>query len=59
MTPDGRPILGATRYANLFVNTGHGPLGWTLACGSARALVDLMSDRRPEVDLAPFSLDRF
>jgi D-amino-acid dehydrogenase len=59
MTPDGRPILGATRYANLYLNTGHGPLGWTLACGSARALVDLISGRRPEVDLAPFSLDRF
>jgi D-amino-acid dehydrogenase len=59
MTPDGRPILGRTRYANLYLNTGHGPLGWTLACGSAKALADLMSDRRPEVDLSPFSLDRF
>jgi D-amino-acid dehydrogenase len=59
MTPDGRPILGPTRYTNLYLNTGHGPLGWTLACGSARALVELMSGRRPEVDIAPFSLDRF
>ena len=59
MTPDGRPILGCTRYANLYLNTGHGPLGWTLACGSAKALTDLMSDGRPEVDLSPFSLDRF
>lgn len=59
MTPDGRPILGRTRYANLYLNTGHGPLGWTLACGSAQALVDLMSRRRPEVDLAGFALGRF
>jgi D-amino-acid dehydrogenase len=59
MTPDGRPILGRTRFANLYLNTGHGPLGWTLACGSAKALADLMSDGRPEVDLSPFSLDRF
>ncbi len=59
MTPDGRPILGQTRYSNLYLNTGHGPLGWTLACGSAKALADLMSDRRPEVDLSGFSVDRF
>jgi D-amino-acid dehydrogenase len=59
MTPDGRPILGRTRFSNLYLNTGHRPLGWTLACGSAKALVDLMSDCRPEVDLSGFSVDRF
>jgi D-amino-acid dehydrogenase len=59
MTPDGRPVIGRTRYANLYLNTGHGPLGWTLACGSARALADLVSGRRPEVDLSGFSLGRF
>ncbi len=59
MTPDGRPILCRTRYANLYLNTGHGPLGWTLACGSAKALADVMSDRRPEIDLAGFSIGRF
>ncbi len=36
MTPDGTPVIGATRYANLYLNTGHGTLGWTMACGSAR-----------------------
>jgi D-amino-acid dehydrogenase len=48
-TPNNVPIIGRTRLANLFVNTGHGTLGWTLACGSARALADLVSGRRPEV----------
>jgi D-amino-acid dehydrogenase len=48
-TPSNVPIIGRTRLANLFVNTGHGTLGWTLACGSARALADLVSGRRPEV----------
>lgn len=59
MTPDGRPILGRTPIENLFVNTGHGPLGWTLSCGSARALADTALGRRPEVDISGFALDRF
>jgi len=49
-TPGNVPIVGGTRLANLFLNTGHGTLGWTLACGSACALADLMSGRRPQVD---------
>ena len=49
-TPSNVPIIGATRYPNLFVNTGHGTLGWTLACGSGRALARLMSGRNPGVD---------
>jgi D-amino-acid dehydrogenase len=48
-TPDNVPIIGRTRLSNLFVNTGHGTLGWTLACGSARALADVICGRRPEV----------
>ena len=59
MCPDGRPILGRTRYANLFVNTGHGPLGWTLACGSGKGLADLVAGAKPDIDLSGFSLDRF
>ena len=59
MCPDGRPILGPTRLRNLYVNTGHGPLGWTLACGSAKALADLIGGRKPEIDLHGFSLGRF
>ena len=48
-TPDNVPVIGRTRLANLFLNTGHGTLGWTLACGSAKALADLVSRRRPDV----------
>jgi D-amino-acid dehydrogenase len=44
------PLIGRTRFANLFLNTGHGTLGWTLACGSGRALADIVSGRRPEVE---------
>ena len=40
MTPDGTPVIGPTRYPNLFLNTGHGTLGWTMACGSGRAVAD-------------------
>ena len=49
-TPDNVPLIGRTRMPNLFMNTGHGTLGWTLACGSGRALADLVSGRRPAVD---------
>lgn len=52
MTPDGTPVVGSTRYANLFLNTGHGTLGWTHACGSGKALADIVSGRVPEVDFA-------
>lgn len=48
-TPSNVPLVGRTRLRNLFLNTGHGTLGWTLACGSGRALADLVSARRPEV----------
>jgi D-amino-acid dehydrogenase len=47
-TPDNLPLIGRSRYPNLFLNTGHGTLGWTLACGSGRALADIVSGRRPE-----------
>ena len=46
-TPSNRPLIGRSRYANLWLNTGHGTLGWTLACGSAAALADLIDGRRP------------
>ncbi|HEX4927067.1 MAG TPA: D-amino acid dehydrogenase [Burkholderiales bacterium] len=51
-TPDNVPIIGPSPLRRLWLNTGHGTLGWTLACGSAAALADLMSGRRPEVDFA-------
>jgi D-amino-acid dehydrogenase len=49
-TPGNVPIVGRTQLSNLFLNTGHGTLGWTLACGSGRALADLVSGRRPQVN---------
>ena len=58
-TPDSVPILGTTRYSNLFLNTGHGTLGWTMACGSGRIIADLISGRRPEIDLDGLGLERF
>jgi D-amino-acid dehydrogenase len=51
MTPDGPPVLGTGRYGNLYFNTGHGHMGWTMACGSSRAVADLIQGRRPELDL--------
>ena len=48
-TPDNVPLIGKTKFRNLFLNTGHGTLGWTLACGSASALADLISGRPPQV----------
>jgi D-amino-acid dehydrogenase len=51
MTPDGPPILGLGRHRNLFFNTGHGHMGWTMACGTARIVADLMNGRMPELDL--------
>ena len=59
MSCDGVPIVAGTACENLFLNTGHGPLGWTMAVGSGRALADLMVGRTPEIDLAPYSLHRF
>lgn len=58
-TPDSVPLIGPTPYANLFLNTGHGTLGWTMACGAARAIADLIGGRIPEIDLDGLGLDRF
>lgn len=59
MTPDNPPILGATPYKNLFLNTGHGTLGWTMACGSGKILADLVSGRAADIDLNGLGLARF
>ena len=59
MTPDGTPVLGPTPFRNLFLNTGHGTLGWTMACGSARVLADLVSGRQPEIGLDGLFMDRY
>jgi len=49
-TPSNVPLVGRTRFANLFLDTGHGTLGWTMACGSGRALANIVAGRDPEVD---------
>jgi D-amino-acid dehydrogenase len=59
MTPDGPPVIGPTRYTNLHLNTGHGTLGWTMACGSGRVLADMLSGRKPEIDTSELSVGRY
>ncbi|HCG6064625.1 TPA: D-amino acid dehydrogenase [Vibrio parahaemolyticus] len=49
MTPDGTPIIGATPYDNLFTNTGHGTLGWTMACGSGHLLANIMTGKKAKI----------
>jgi len=51
MTPEGTPILGKGRHDNLYYNTGHGHMGWTMACGTARITADLIADRKPDLPM--------
>jgi len=59
LTPDGVPILGRARYDNLYLNTGHGTLGWTMAVGSARLTADLIKGESPDLDLTAYAATRF
>ncbi|MFO1297254.1 MAG: D-amino acid dehydrogenase [Rubrivivax sp.] len=59
MTPDGTPIVGPTRYANLLLATGHGTLGWTMAAGTGRVVADLISGRRPDIDVSALAMARY
>jgi D-amino-acid dehydrogenase len=59
MTPDGAPIIGGCKFKNLFMNTGHGSLGWTLACGSARVIADLVSGTAPDIFVDDLNASRF
>lgn len=52
LTPSNVPYIGKTKFSNLFLNTGHGTLGWTMGCGSGRAIADIVSGLQPEVDFA-------
>ena len=58
-TPDSVPLIGATPYANLYLNTGHGHLGWTMACGSGRLAADLVGGKEPGISIEGLGLDRF
>ena len=59
MTPDGTPIVGRTPVSNLFLNTGHGTLGWTMSCGSGQLLADLISGRQPAIQADDLSVHRY
>lgn len=58
-TPDGTPIVGETRMSNLYLNTGHGTLGWTMACGSGRYLTDIIAKRKPTIISDGLSIARY
>ncbi|MFL5016464.1 MAG: D-amino acid dehydrogenase [Rhizobium sp.] len=59
MTPDGTPVIGATKIAGLYLNTGHGTLGWTMSTGSARLIGDLVSGSQPEIDAKDLAINRY
>ena len=59
MTPDGTPVVGRTPVSNLFLNTGHGTLGWTMSCGSGQLLADLISGKRPAIQSDDLSVHRY
>ncbi|HXZ06681.1 MAG TPA: D-amino acid dehydrogenase, partial [Paraburkholderia sp.] len=59
MTPDGTPVVGRTPVSNLFLNTGHGTLGWTMSCGSGQLLADLISGRQPAIQSDDLSVHRY
>ena len=59
MSADGRPFIGETATPGLWINAGHGHLGWTMAAGSARLLADLMLARPPDIDPRPYALGRY
>lgn len=59
MTPDGTPVVGPTPYRNLFLNTGHGTLGWTMSCGSGQFIADVVSGKRPAISTEGLFMDRY
>jgi D-amino-acid dehydrogenase len=59
MTPDGTPIIGPTKIKGLFLNAGHGTLGWTMSFGSARVISDLVSGRKPDIDATDLAMARY
>ena len=58
-TPDGPPIIGSTPYSNLYLNTGHGTLGWTMSLGSGKLLANIISGIEPEISLEGIDMSRF
>ena len=58
-TPDGTPIVGKTKFKNLYTNTGHGTLGWTMSCGSAKLLSDIVSGTKPQIEYDDLNVFRY
>ena len=59
MTPDGTPVIGETGIEGLYLNTGHGTLGWTMSTGSARVIADLVSGKQPDIDTDGLGIARY
>ncbi|HEX4509017.1 MAG TPA: D-amino acid dehydrogenase [Burkholderiaceae bacterium] len=59
MTPDGTPVIGATAITNLYLATGHGTLGWTMAAGTGKAMADLLTGVKPEIDFDGLTIERY
>ncbi len=59
MTPDSTPILGGTKYSNLYLNTGHGTLGWTMSLGSAKFVADIINNKQPDINPEGLSIERY
>jgi D-amino-acid dehydrogenase len=59
MTPDGTPVIGPTKLRNLYLATGHGTLGWTMAAGTGRAMADLLTGKKPEIDFDGLTVERY
>ena len=59
MTPDSTPVIGATAFGNLFLNTGHGTLGWTMSCGSGSVIADMVMGRKPQIRTDGLGIDRY
>lgn len=59
MTPDSTPVVGRTKLPNLYLNTGHGTLGWTMACGSGRVIADIVSGVKPDIEASDLAISRY
>ena len=59
LTPDGVPVIGGTKYENLYLNTGHGSLGWTMCAGSGKIISDLINNRSSSINVSDIGLNRF
>jgi D-amino-acid dehydrogenase len=59
MTPDSTPIIGPSPFGNLFINTGHGTLGWTMSCGSGKLIADILTGKSPEISTEGLAVSRY